>query len=319
MRWIHSTGGGMYTMRKQFKITIKVLITFLILFFVISGAVYGKGEYPPPTSTFFVNDFANVLSQDVENRIASIGKELENKTGAQVVLVTIDTLEEQDIDSYCAELFEQWEIGQKDKDNGVLILNAVNDRNLRIEVGYGLEHVLTDIGTSNIRKDYMNPYLKEGDYDSGLYNGYIAVVEKVLSEYGAELDSEDINVKEEIPYSPPVTSYPSNTPGRRTRSSSPGFILLLLFLAFDGVVFKFKITSTIIKAIFWGSFFGGGRGGRGGPWGGGGGGFGGGGFGGGSSGRGGFGGGGSGRGGFGGGGSSGGGGRSGGGGSSGRY
>lgn len=161
----------------------------------------------------------------------------------------------------------------------MLILNAVNDRNLRIEVGYGLEHVLTDIGTSNIRKDYMNPYLAEGDYDTGLYTGYIAVVEKILSEYNVELDGIEDYVKSE---SPSVYPYPSNQDiNRSPRRINFAPILFIIFLAFDGIVFKFKITSTILKILFWASFYGGGRGGRGGPWGGGRGGFGGGGFGGG--------------------------------------
>lgn len=300
-------------MRKQYGKFTRVLIAVLILFSVISPVIYAEGKYPSPTAVFFVNDFANVLSQDVENKIASIGKELENKTGAQVVLVTINTLGDQDIDSYCAELFEQWGIGQKDVDNGVLILNAVDDRNLRIEVGYGLEHVLTDIGTSNIRKDYMNPYLAEGNYDLGLYNGYVAVVEKISEEYNVEINGKGNNSGNEWPSNHPYDL--NREANRRSNRFNFGPIFLVLFLVFDGIVFKFKITSTILKIIFWSSFYGGGRGGRGGHWGGGRGGFGGG--------RGGFGGGGFGGGGFGGGGfgggSSGGGGRSGGGGSSGKY
>ncbi|HHW32116.1 MAG TPA: TPM domain-containing protein [Clostridiaceae bacterium] len=294
-------------MRKGHGKFLRTLTIVLILFSVISPVVYAEGEYPSPTTVFFVNDFANVLSQDVENRIASIGKELEKKTGAQVVLVTIDTLGDQDIDSYCAELFEKWGIGQKDVDNGVLILNAVKDRNLRIEVGYGLEHILTDIGTSNIRKEYMNPYLAAGNYDLGLYNGYVAVVEKILKEYNVELDDGELdfesNIRNEWPSDHPYV--PEREPVRRTRGINFGPIFLIMFFVFDGVIFKFKITSTILKIIFWSSFYGGGRGGH---WGGGRGGFGGGSFGGGSFRGGGFGGGSFGRGG-----------RSGGGGSSGKY
>jgi len=84
-------------MKKGFRRSIKALIALLILICAFSPVIYAEVEYPSPTTVFFVNDFANVLSQDVENKIAAIGKELERKTGAQVVLVTIDTLGEQDI------------------------------------------------------------------------------------------------------------------------------------------------------------------------------------------------------------------------------
>ena len=136
----------------------------------------------------FVNDFAEVLSSDTRENIVLIGKSLEDLTTAQVVVVTVDTLGAYDIDSYANELFRQWGIGQKEKNNGVLILNAVQERLLRIEVGYGLEGALTDIETAKIRKEYMNPHLQKGDYDSGLLSGYIAVVNEVAEEYGVSMD-----------------------------------------------------------------------------------------------------------------------------------
>lgn len=282
---------------------LQTIIFIIIAVSVFSTAAYAEENYPSPTSGFFVNDFADVLEQSTEERIQSIGKKLEEQTTAQVVLVTIKTLGDQDIDSYAVELFEKWGIGQKDKDNGVLILNAVQERQLRIEVGYGLEGILPDITTAKIRTEDMNPYLKNDDYDNGLLNGYISVVNTVSKEYGVTVDTGT------QPRSYPGDSSPSSDMSGRTGKNMFYAILIILFLAVDGIFFRFRITSVILKMVFYASFFGG-RGGRGG-WGGGGrGGWGGGG-------RGGFGGGGFGGGGFGG--SSGGGGRSGGGGSSGGY
>lgn len=276
----------------------------LIVALVMIATVYvsAAGSYPSPTQEFFVNDFADVLNRKTEEKIYSLGKQLEDKTGSQVVLVTIDSLDDQDIDQYANKLFEKWGIGQKGKDNGILVLYSNAERLFRIEVGYGLEGAVPDIKTAEIREDYVKPYTKDNDFDSGLYSGYSAVVAEVAKEYGVDIDE---GVK---PSPPPSQESPANSQNSRrsSRDRSPGMFLLIAFLAFDGIFLKFRITSAIMKAIFWGSFFGGGRGGRGGRGGWGGGGFGGGGFGGGGFGGGGFGGG-----------SSGGGGRSGGGGSSG--
>lgn len=291
----------------MFRRLSKSIIFIILLLSIVGGVVLAETEIPSPTSMFFVNDFAGVISESTEERIQNLGVQLQEKTTAQVVLVTIETLDGDDIDSYSNRLFESWGIGQSDNDNGILIVNAVNERLIRIEVGYGLEGALPDVAAANIRKDYMNPYLKNGDYDSGLYNGYLAVVDAVAKEYSVDIGEFEQPVKGDTD----SFSQEGRVEESRSSSSSNGYvILLIIFLAVDGVLFKFKISSTLLKFAFYSSFFGGGRGGRGGRGGGfGGGGFGGGGF---SGGRGGgFGGGG---GGFGGGG-----GRSGGGGSSGGY
>jgi len=279
---------------------LKVAAAAVMLIFLLSLPVFALNNFPSPTNVFFVNDFADVLNSETEKKIAQIGKQLEDKTTAQVVLVTIDSLEGEDIDSYTNKLFEYWKIGQKDKDNGVMILYANAERMLRIEVGYGLEGALTDIEANIIIRDYIRPYTKEkNDFDSGLLSGYAAVVQQVAEEYGADIDFdfELRNIPEDI----------RNSPGTENEAGVDLIpIFFILFLIMDGFLFKFRITTTIIRVLFWSDMSRRGRGG----WGGGHGGFGGGGFGGGGFGGGGFGGGGFG-------GSSGGGGRSGGGGSSG--
>jgi len=291
---------------------IRIIILALMLLSVSALPVFSKTNYPSPTNAFFVNDFASVLSEETEEKIYLLGKQLEEKTGAQVVLVTIDSLDGQSIEEYSIGLAMEWGIGQKDKDNGILMLYSNAERLLRIEVGYGLEGAVPDIKAARIRRDYIAPYTQHDDFDRGFLNGYAALVTEVANEYGVEIDT-DINL-------PGRSNLPDDIPEYPERRDGFNFLptLFILFLVFDGVFFKFKIISTILKMVFWGSFFGGGRGGRGGwgsgGWGGHGGGWGGhGGFGGGSRGGGGFGG----FGGFGGG-SRGGGGRFGGGGSTGR-
>lgn len=284
----------------------KAAVIILIALSIFPAAVCAEADYPDPTPGFFVNDFADVLSQSTEEKILDIGRQLEDKTSAQVAAVTVNSLEGQDIDSYAVGLFEKWGIGQKDKDNGVLILAAISERELRIEVGYGLEGALPDIKAARIRTGVMNPYLKENDFDGGFLNGYIAVVEAVAAEYGVTIDTGSAARAPYAPYAPHAPSDSYSYPGQTSKSNYFYIIMFILFIAIDGVIFKFRITSFLFRVFLFSRFFGGGRGG----WGGGGrGGWGGGGFGGG-------------RGGFGGGGfrgSSGGGGRSGGGGSSGKF
>ncbi len=282
----------------------RVIVFLLVLLTAFPVTVAAEPQYPSPTREFFVNDFAGVISQETEAEIQSIGIALEDLTSAQVVLVTIASLQGEDLERYAYKLFEKWGIGQKDKDNGVLMLYVNDERLLRIEVGYGLEGALTDIETADIREKYIKPYTVHDDFDSGFLNGYLAIAREVAEEYGAEeaLEAEIAKVKAGKPgiVGPALPD--------RARSESPEDIVfpifLVLFLVFDFVFFRFRITSTILRIIILTGFLRGGHG-RGGFGGFGGGGFGGGGFRG-SSGGGGF------RG------SSGGGGRSGGGGSSGK-
>ncbi len=246
---------------------IFLVITAVLTF---SLTAHAEDSYPAPTAEFFVNDYAGVLQKSTEDRIASVGKQLENETGAQVVVVTIHSLEGKDIEGYALELGRKWGIGQKGEDNGVLLLNAVNEREVDIEVGYGLEGAIPDIRAKEIIDRIIIPYLKQGDYDSGIINGFMALTGDIAAEYNIELDSS---------YSVPQTrrssgeSFPVDSAAKRF---APFFIIGLIIL--DGIFFRFRITSALIKLIFWSSIFrGGGRGGgSGGSWGGGSGGFGGG-------------------------------------------
>jgi uncharacterized protein len=243
--------------RKFFKAAVIILIAL----FVFPSAVRAEVNYPDPTPGFFVNDFAGVLSQSTEEKILGIGKQLEEKTSAQVVAVTVNSLEGQDIDAYAVDLFEKWGIGQKDKDNGVLILASISERKLRIEVGYGLEGALPDIKAARIRLDVMNPYLKEDDFDNGFLYGYIAIVEAVAAEYGVTVDMGSTARVPHAPYTPPDSyAYPGHT-GKSNYSS---IIILILYIAIDGIFFRFRITSFLFRLLFFSRFFGGGRGGWGG-------------------------------------------------------
>lgn len=149
---------------------------------------------PQPTSYKYINDYVGIVSEDYFKKIISLGKELEEKTGAQVTVVVLKTIGDATIEEYAVELFRKWGIGQKGKDNGVLLLVAVDDRIMRIEVGYGLEGAIPDGKAGRIRDEYIIPYFKEGNYSKGIYYGYLAIAREVAKEYNVEL-SFDVNTE----------------------------------------------------------------------------------------------------------------------------
>ena len=111
--------------------------------------------------TGYVNDFAGVLDASTKSQIEDICTQIDQKAHAQIALVTINTLDGSDIESYAVDLFNQWGIGAKSTDHGVLILYAIQDRKARIEVGYGLEPILPDGKTGGFQREAI-PLMRSG-------------------------------------------------------------------------------------------------------------------------------------------------------------
>lgn len=218
----------------------------------------------------YVYDFAGVLSPSSKDEIESLLRGLEEKTTAQVKVVTLASLEGGAIEDFAARLFEGWRFGQKDKDNGVLFLVATRDRKMRIEVGYGLEGAIPDAAAGRLLDDYVVPRFRAGDMAGGLREGAAAIARAVAAEYGVAV----------APVAPPPRAPPSSGPeSDGSVGASLLTILFLIMFAIFAVRYPFLATVLLTRG-------GGGRGGFGGGFGGGGG-FRGGGFGGGMSGGGG--------------------------------
>ncbi len=143
-----------------------------------------------PNDTFYVYDGAQVLSEKTEQYILKTNQELESQTGAQIVVVTIPSLEGQVLEEYATNLFRQWGIGDSEKNNGLLLLCAVEDRLFRVEVGYGLEGDLPDGKTGRIQDAYIIPLLKENKFDEGIKNGYSAFLQAVAEVYDVSITGE---------------------------------------------------------------------------------------------------------------------------------
>jgi len=190
--------------KKLLYLPLTFFIFSLFLFFYAAGTLFGQ-DINIPAYRGYVNDFANVLDTDTASRLEAFISRTEKETTAEIVVVTIESLEGWEIEDYAIELFGRWAIGKKDKDNGVLLLVALEERALRIEVGYGLEGALTDLESGNIIDNIIVPRLKQDDYASGIYNGVVAIAEQVYEEYGLEFE-------EQVPDSLPVASTGSNIP-----------------------------------------------------------------------------------------------------------
>lgn len=217
---------------------------------------YAATPEPPPVPSNYVVDLAGIIRDDVESQLNSYLKELEQKTTAQVVVLTVQSLDGEDIESFSLRTAEKWKLGQKGKDNGLLITVALKDRRYRFEVGYGLESILPDSLVGSIGRQYIVPYFRKGDYSTGIFNATIAVVKTISASEGVQITG-----------IPKMTERGKEGTKREFIIYAIGslIILIILFLRiFD------LICHSMHKRSGWSGFFlGGSGGGFGGGWGGG--------------------------------------------------
>jgi uncharacterized protein len=126
-----------------------------------------------------------MISASAESRIETVTRALEESDSTQVVVLTIPSLEEEDLEGYSIRVAETWGLGQAEYDNGVLLLVAQAERRVRIEVGYGLEGVFTDLQAGRIIDYDIVPHFKAGQFDEGMVRGVEAIASTVRGEYQA--------------------------------------------------------------------------------------------------------------------------------------
>ncbi len=169
---------------------MKYIFAFLIfcLSSLSSPNIFGA---PPtyPSLTGRVVDQAGILTSVQKDQLSIVLEKHEQKTSNQVVVAIVRSLEGHDIAEYAVGLFRYWQLGQKDKNNGVLLLIAIDDREIDIEVGYGLEGTLTDAISHNIIQQKMVPFFKQGNYPAGVVAGVNSILLALDGEYVATGDS----------------------------------------------------------------------------------------------------------------------------------
>jgi uncharacterized protein len=152
-------------------------ILLLTLNFSLLTSLSFAQSFPKPTGR--VNDFANVINPAVELEIDQQLDELEQRTSSEIAVATIRSLDGMSVDEYANRLFKEWGVGQAKQDNGVLVLVAIDDRIMKIEVGYGLEGVLPDGLAGQVIREDFTPRFKEEDYAGGIRAGVRRLVDIV--------------------------------------------------------------------------------------------------------------------------------------------
>lgn len=141
-------------------------------------------DLPKPTD--YVSDFAGVLSPGTVQQLNLLAGEVEQKTNAQIAVVSVKSLEGGEIDDYAVSLYKLWGIGGRKDDRGVLILIAPNERRYRFEVGYGLEPILNDARVGDFGRE-MVPFLRQNDYNGATTQATMRVAQVIASDAGVQL------------------------------------------------------------------------------------------------------------------------------------
>lgn len=149
----------------------------IILGIAVLLSAFAVPDTDVPFLTGRVTDNAYLLSPETSRLLTDSLKAHEMRTTNQVVILTIPTIRGESIEEYANRVFNEWKLGQQGKDNGVLIIVVPDERRMRIEVGYGLEGILTDLTASRIIQFVMTPKFRDGDYEGGIVDGALAVID----------------------------------------------------------------------------------------------------------------------------------------------
>lgn len=166
----------------------RILLIFLVMLLV---PLLGRAAEIPLLKGR-VNDYAGLISSGTARQIEEQLADLERSDSTQVVVLTVPTLDGEPVEGFAIRVAEAWKIGQKGLDNGAILLIAKQEKKIRIEVGRGLEGKLTDLQSGRIIRDDITPFLKRGEFDSGVMAGVSAIAATVRGEYQAKDRSRDI-------------------------------------------------------------------------------------------------------------------------------
>lgn len=154
--------------------------------FALVVLVQGAVALDVPPLRARVNDYAGMLSQGVVRQVDLLLKDLEERDSTQIVVLTVSSLEGEELEDFSMRVAEQWRVGHKGLDNGAILLIARADRKVRIEVGYGLEGRLTDLRAGRIIREVIVPEFQAGRFDQGVVRGVQAMIDTVRGEFTAE-------------------------------------------------------------------------------------------------------------------------------------
>lgn len=175
---IHDDG-----VRKREALHCLRLAALVLLALATAGEAARAQQQPVPELTGRVADRADILSDQTERALASLLAAHEDSTSNQVAVLTVSSLEGEPIEDFALRVARTWGLGTSEFDNGVLLVVAVEDRRMRIEVGYGLEGVLPDVVADRIIRHEMRTAFRKGDYDTGVMKGVQAILGTIEGTY----------------------------------------------------------------------------------------------------------------------------------------
>lgn len=207
----------------------RLLTLILAVCICLSAAVLCAEVVVPDRPLNHVVDLANIIDPNMEAGLNRYLLELEQKTTAQMVILTIKSLEGESIDDLSLKIaHDKWKLGQKGKDNGILLLVALKDRKYRIETGYGIEGIIPDSLAGSIGRQYLVPYFKQGDYNKGITAAALVMINEIAAD--AEV---------EITGMPKLRTRPSYSNGRMPRGKPTLMGRIFSILFFIGLIYLF--------------------------------------------------------------------------------
>ena len=163
---------------------MRKLFSYLLIFLALSACADDIPGY-----SGYVNDYAGVISEKDKASMEDVAKEVEEKTGAQIAVLTVRTMAPYtSIDDFSMAVAEKWKVGEKGKDTGIIIVLAMEERKIRIDVGYGLEGIFNDARVGRILDNNIIPYFRGGDFSAGLRRGMFKIADTIGTEMNVELD-----------------------------------------------------------------------------------------------------------------------------------
>ncbi|MDR7239820.1 TPM domain-containing protein [Neobacillus drentensis] len=232
------------------KRVFSLLLVFFTFFISAINTHAEEVQIPAPVGDIYVQDFANVLNQTERTELINLGRNIEDQTTAQIAVLTMSTIGDRPMEEFANAAFRQYGIGNNEKNNGILLVLSLQERKVRIEVGYGLEGRIPDGKAGRILDEYAFPYLKNQQPNTAIVETYKALAKEVLAEYGNEGDV-----------------------GKQTQAAGekglgiPGWLMIIVIIGVVFLDFKFfggTLTYLLLSIISRGGGRGGGGGSRGG-------------------------------------------------------
>jgi uncharacterized protein len=222
-------------------LAVRLLAAAMLL---LAFAILARGADVPYLSGRVVDD-AELLSQETFDRVGALLREHESRTGNQIAVLTTPGIEDESVEEFALKVFNTWKLGQKGKDNGVLVVIVPRERKMRIEVGYGLEGTLTDAAASRVIRNVMAPLFKAADFNAGVEQGVTAII--------AQLEG-----KETLPAGADAPARPPTSSSGSSAFPEPDLPLTerILFGAFIfGIIGLFTVLGVLTPGMGWFLYF----------------------------------------------------------------